>query len=254
MKKSIIICCAIFGVLFPTFLFSQKFNNLNNTIALSPSTRGMIAYSNAKLTAHIELSSTQDCVQSFERDLQMFYINEIEYEPNLRVQNMFNIDSDNIQLITYEELFEHYGIQPFDIAEALDGMELIYGGFYGSEYGIYRFPSGGIYDANSFQYHRKDTTQHISVIVKSSGFTGYIIDMIENYDSLLTSKINGEEMAIVRYTDNVGFAPSNDDIWIPPYSDMYYTKFIYKGLGFFVTGANLSESDFIKVLQHLTNI
>ncbi len=191
------------------------------------------------------------------------HINETETAPET-MTFMFAIMTENIHPLTRDELFQHYGIPPFDIADVLEGMDLIYGGFLGGEYAIYRFPSGATYDMNSFQYHREGTDQHASIIVQSGGTDGYFTqssDTIgraagyfsESFDTLLTSEINGIVMTIIHYTDHLGFRQS-EEVLVAPDSDIYYAWFEYKGLGFLVKGANLSEDDFTTILSYLTKL
>lgn len=207
--------------------------------------------SSQKPSSQNPAQSTQDLTEPSKGELIMtIHINNVDAAPKT-TSAMFDISDENIHSMTRDELFKHYAIQPFDIAEVLDGMNLVYGGFCGGGYGIYKFPSGGIYDANSFQYHHEGTKQHVGVVIKSEGTTGYIS---EDQGTLLTSEVNGIEMTITHYTDSLGFAPSDEEVWIAPNSDMYYAWFEYKGLGFFVSGANLSENEFTEVLQYLTSL
>jgi hypothetical protein len=169
------------------------------------------------------------------------HINEVDRDHSAPTQAHFAVLGDNIRHLTRGELFEHYGIQPFDIAEVLDDMKLIHGGFLGAGYGIYYFPSGSIFDANNFEYHRKGTNQRVNVFIKSGGVYGFGDVNTEDFDGLLLSEINGMEMIIVRYVDS-----ENNNI--------YYTEFFYKNLVFLVSSANLSADDFVKVLQYLTGV
>jgi len=176
-------------------------------------------------------------------------INKLNAEPRINT-NMFCILEDNIEHLTLDELYEHFRIQPFDIADVIYETELVYGGFWGGEYGIYHFPDGSLFDMNSFQYHRKNTSQHISIIIESGN--PLIAALAEAYENpLKKSEIVGVEMVLANYSTESGFARSDDDVWVAPGSDMYFAQFTYKELSIVVETANLSEEEFIAVLDYI---
>lgn len=191
------------------------------------------------------------------------YINELTKEPEEQTL-LFAILYDHIIPMSLEDLFTRYGLQ-FDVADVLDGMNLIEGGFlpWYNGYAIYQFPSGETFDQNVFHYRDTSKGQNLSIKLCSDAYPyGSIIEGQE----LTLSKIGGIEMTLAHYVSpeetkeieekNVFFglftASASDELNAAN-RDMYFAKFMYKGIGFFVSAEYMGEEDFLAILRYLVS-
>jgi len=165
--------------------------------------------------------------------------NELEEEPEQVA--WIDIDVERIQKMSLAETFRYYGIW-FDIAEASEGMKLVGGGLqpWSEEFGVYEFADKTILDQNYFKYQNQtNEKQTVCIAVRRNGYPTQALT--EAYGQVLKpSEISGVTMELAHYQSEYAH-----------HTDTWFARFLHKGLGFFVTAENMSQSDFLEVLAYL---
>ena len=165
--------------------------------------------------------------------------NELEEEPEQVA--WIDIDVERIKKMSLAETFRYYGIW-FDIAEASEGMKLVGGGLqpWSEEFGVYEFADKTILDQNYFKYQNQtNEKQTVCIAVRRNGYPTQ--ELTEAYGQVLKpSEISGVTMELAHYQSEYAH-----------HTDTWFARFLHKGLGFFVTAENMSQSDFLEVLAYL---
>lgn len=144
-----------------------------------------------------------------------------------------NLREDIRTPMTNEELYEYYDT---DLADALNGVARFEERESTIPKGIYTYADGSIFDMNQFVYYQAEMDYELCV---SIGRNTKCSGLISNLDAdAQSSEINGIDMLIFR-TENGAKVE-------------YYAAFAFGDCDFIVSGLNIEEDVFVKILGTIT--
>lgn len=167
---------------------------------------------------------------SLEESYSEMKVNLLKEIPTLNLGANVDPGMENFIPMEKTELLEFYEYS-FDLTEVLPELKEAPG-----EYGVYKWPAGGYYTLNSFQYFTEDEQQTLSITMEQGKLP--ITGLVEAYDyELESSVVNGIEVMLAKYC--------KDD------KEMMFAQFEYQDIGFFVTSEGISEDSFLDVVKYL---
>lgn len=144
-----------------------------------------------------------------------------------------NLREDIRTPMTNEELYEYYDT---DLADVLNGVARFEERESTIPKGIYTYADGSIFDMNQFVYYQAEMDYELCV---SIGRNTKCSGLISNLDAdAQSSEINGIDMLIFR-TENGAKVE-------------YYAAFAFGDCDFIVSGLNIEEDVFVKILGTIT--
>lgn len=143
------------------------------------------------------------------------------------------LSEDNRTAMTSEELYDYYGVNISSTLGRIGDFEEREGSY---PKGLYGYADGSIFDLNQFVFYESKSDYTLSV---SIGKKTKCSMLIGNQDAdAKSSEINGIDMQIYKLKDGA--------------EKEYYATFAFGDCDFIISGQNLDEDVFIKVLGSIT--
>ena len=157
-------------------------------------------------------------------------VNEIA-QPQV-VTGGIDLSGEDYAAMTAEELLAYYGVE-LPVTEYFPSFALEPG-----EYGVYGTEERGIYyDGNYLVFADEEGNQSLWIGLGKVTKRPYDLFTLTD-DELQFTEVNGRELAVFHYTDEVG-------------QSCYYTEFLQGDVAFLVGGENLSPELYGRLLQLL---